>query len=759
MTNRKQAARQCGIGILVLAVLIAVPTAPAADNARALQVLGQGLQKMAEDQQRREQEQERLRLQQEQLELQRKRMQTAEQERQQAQQQVKEAEQRALQGERATRAEAEKTKRIEEQTPPDAYSGIIAIHRDALKPASVDQPPLMTIPDFALFSPDGTKAVWTEASKTLKLWDIARNTVRSIVTPQAGEISYANFVGNDALAVQVSEPQWSAILIDLEGRVVRNWPTITHTGHADDHTFTVRHSEKGEIKTTKIGLFDAKGVAISELELRGMDVAANQARADGFHVIARDGDGQDVHYFRNGQLIRQFSGDSRRREYSKPFYSFLFQSDNATPYAVSTMTDDSRFMLWDLAQGRLVCSGTKPETDYSPFTWPEGGARIILHSSPPAAVDPANCTVQIIGSPGDRLSWGKDRAFLANPATGRISEIDPVSFQVKRTFDTGLSRSAAGDNKPYMYAYADTENPGILIVGLNQYGKRDVIQLHDDASGQLLAKVPAWGRLAKGSDYVQRVDHEKIGDRHVTTTRIWKRSSLFNRQYDAFLKNVAKDPFETTGAWNKRVTSLRLTHRIALDLDEYDADQGRFDVRFRSVPMSLPLPPDVARQLAGAKTVDLEGELKVLDANFFELVNAKVLLPDGKTHAIVPKACPKTLAELLALPSFQYPRLATLRRQIHATSVADTLEKARNAGFDRQAAIAATRNEVDRYTEEVQRIAATKDAVVAADLSIVDKLPLGYACKGPKGETVCRYIEQMWRAMAAEAMAGAMACR
>lgn len=757
MTNRKQAVRQRGISILVLAVLIAVPTASVADNARALQVLGQGLQKMAEDQQRREREQEKLRIQQEQLELQRKRMQAAEQERLQAQQQVKEAEQRALQGERATRAEAEKTKRIEEQTPPDAYSGIITIHRDALKPASVDQPPLMTIPNFAWFSPDGTKAVWTEASKTLKLWDIARNTVRGIATPQPGEALLVHFVGNDALAVQVSAPQWSAILIDLEGRVVRNWPTNTHTGHANDHTFTVKHSEKGEI--TKIGLFDAKGVAISELDVRGMDVAANEAREDGFHVIARKG--QDIHYFRNGQLIRQFSGDSRGdpSKYRVPIYSFISQSPRATPYAVSTMTDDNRFMLWDLAQGRLVCSGTRPGTDYSPFTWPEGSAWIIVGSAPPAAVDPANCSVQIIGSPGDRLSWAKDRAFLANAATGRVSELDPVSFQVKKTFDTGLSRSATGEHKPYMYANADADDPGILVVGLYEYDKRGVIQLHDADSGQLLAKVPAWGRLRKGSDYVQSVDHGKIGDRHVTTTRIWKRSAVFNRPFDAFLKSAAKDPFETTGAWNKRVASLRLTHRIALDLSQYDADQARFEAKLHGVPMSLPLPPDVARQLAGAKTVDLEGELKVLDANFFELANAKVLLPDGKTHAIVPKACPKTLAELLALPSFQHPRLATLRRQIHATSVADTLEKARNAGFDRQAAIAATRNEVDRYTEEVQRIAATKDAVVAADLSIVDKLPLGYACKGPKGETVCRYIEQMWRAMAAEAMAGAMACR
>lgn len=742
--------------LLSISLAVSFPAQATDWNAvsRGLNQMGQQLQTYSEQQRRREQEQERLRLQQEQLELQRQKIQAAEKERQQAQQLVRDAEQRVIQGERAASAEADKAKRLAEQTPPDGYSGRIAFHRNALKRASVNVPPLMTIPNTAHFSPDGTNAVWIEVSQgVIKRWDMTNNMIRSIAVQRQGKFSNPHFVGNNAISVQIGHPDWSALLIDLEGQVVRAWPTNTHTGYANDRSFTVTQVEEG--KATKISLIDAKGAMMSEVDLRGVEKGADQATDDGFHVITRKG--RDVQYFRDGQLIRQFSGDSRRHptnEYQTPFYSFVHQTPSAKPYAVSTMVDDTRFMLWDLDQGRLVCTGIKPEKDYSIFIWPEGSTRVFLHSSPPAAVDPATCGVQIIGGPGDRLSWTKERAFLANSSTGRVSEIDPVSFQVKRSFDTGLSRAPSGDHEPYMFANTDRRDPKTLVVTLGQYGKPSVTQLHDVESGRLIATVPTWTPVAKTSDYVYRSDW---GD--VMTTRIWQRSALFDPQLDSFLKSAAKDGFETTETWRKRVAALGLPYRIALELDHYDADQGRFDARFKGVPMRLPVPPEVARTLAGAKTVELEGNLKVLDTDFFELADAKVLLPEGKVHTIVPKVCPKTLANYFQLRAFQHPRLAALRKQILATSVTETIDKARRAGFDRQTAITATLEQRNLYADEGQQIAATKDPEVASDLRNIDKLPLDYSCRGPKKEPVCRYIEQMWRAMAAEAIADAMDCR
>lgn len=481
MSDRKYASRQYRIGILVLAVLIAVPTASVADNARALQVLGQGLQKMAEDQQRREQQQERLRLQQEQLELQRQKMQAAEKERQQAQQQVKEAEQRALQTEQSTRAEAERVRRVAEITPPDGYAGQLVVHREALRS------------ELKLFPRElASREQWRYLAR-----------VAQILVPTYEEAK------------------------DIIGRL-----------------------------------------------------------------------------------------------------------NNGEPFEVAA-----------------------------------------LRSRDPGS-----------NKKGGDLGWSQRDNF-------------PIEFA------DAYSRLEVG-------RYTRTPIK-------TQFGWH-VIRLL-----------------------------ERYGEEAFTT----------NTNLNEFLESSKKDSYETTDTWRKRIGALSQTHRISADLGDYDADQGRFEVRFRGVPMSLPLPPDVARQLAGAKTVDLEGELKVLDANFFELANAKVLLPDGKTHSIVTKACPKTLAELMDVRHYQHPRLASLRKQILDTSVADTLMKARNAGFDRQAAIQATEEQGDRYIEEAQRIAATKNPAIAADLRNVGKLPLNYDCQGPKNEPVCRYIEQTWRAMAAEAMAGAMACR
>lgn len=85
-----------------------------------------------------------------------------------------------------------------------------------------------------------------------------------------------------------------------------------------------------------------------------------------------------------------------------------------------------------------------------------------------------------------------------------------------------------------------------------------------------------------------------------------------------------KDPYEPTAEYQRRVANWSSSYHTLVTLGEYNADLETQTVRIGEHNLSVPIPRDEARKLAGQRQAMLLGRLKFFDLDNLQLIGAKL---------------------------------------------------------------------------------------------------------------------------------------
>jgi WD40 repeat protein len=90
------------------------------------------------------------------------------------------------------------------------------------------------------------------------------------------------------------------------------------------------------------------------------------------------------------------------------------------------------------------------------------------------------------------------------------------------------------------------------------------------------------------------------------------------------IAKLTKDSYESTTEYQKRVADWSSAYTTLVALGEYNADSETYAVRVGDFSISVPMPRDQARNLAGQREAILTGRLKVYDADQLQLAESKL---------------------------------------------------------------------------------------------------------------------------------------
>lgn len=726
---------------LVLAVtcVAATPAAWANDAAawgRAMQGVNQWMQQQEARERRVEAAQQRQQAEAQRRQAQDAAQQSAEMERRQAQQQLA-----------ADAARASEAARMEALRAPGRYAGRLVLHR-ALLQSSADTPPGLTLVgrSAVAISPDGKHLAWVARNGDVVVWPEGK------VLRAQSAFNQVWFLGTARLIARDMRYGGPAELLDLQGTSVQRWAAIrqVQSGAQGQPLVVIEGDAK---RCTRVVAYDSSGAVLAHTDLSASappDCTARYANG-ALEVLATTPDA--VTYYRGNEALRRTQHADGGGEQA-PGVTWV----GATPYALSTRWNSNlgggesgtTAVLWVPQSGASVCRFTGDALHMNAV-----GERL-YRFTPAGELTLSSCTFRPLGGPASHLIVAGERAVVTDARSGEVFVLDAAG-KPALTVNTGLGRPPKSDgyDSYIILAQVNAESNTLTVFSSGQGD--GPISVFDIRSGARLAELPAPAALG---GWGQRLDYDAATQ--LWTSRLWQPDLMRNPALDDMLARAVKGSYETTEAFHKRLEKTTLPHVLQVELIAYDADRSKLDVRYRGMKFGLLVPPEQAQQLEGRTATALSGQLRVVEPDFLELTRPVLDLGEGRSVALQMVSCPASLASLSSrMPAYQAARLSRLRTQILGTSIDDTVTRARRAGFDRVAAIRASYEQAELSDRDAESVLASPDATLQRDIrrAATGELPLRYDCAGTRGEAVCQYVEQRWRALAAREVAKAMECR
>lgn len=727
---------------LVLAVtcIAAVPAARANDAAawgRAMQGVNQWMQQQEARERRAEATQQRQQAEAQRRQAQDVAQQSAETERRQAQQQLA-----------ADAARASEAARMEALRAPGRYAGRLVLHR-ALLQSSADTPPGLTLigRSAVAISSDGKHMAWVARNGDVVIWPEGKVLRAQSAFDQVWFFGAARLIARDMRYGGTAE------LLDLQGTSVQRWAAIRQVqSGAQGQPLVVMEGDAK--RCTRVVAYDSSGAVLAHTDLSASappDCTARYVNG-ALEVLATTPDA--VTYYRGNEALRRTQHADGGGEQA-PGVTWV----GATSHALTTRWNFN----WGGGESGTAAVLWTPQSGASVCRFAVGGYLHViavgerLYSFTPAGeLNLQSCTFRSLGGPASHLIVAGDRAIVTDARSGEVTLLDAAG-KPALTVNTGLGRAPKSDGNDSYFILAQFDAESNTLTASSSGQGDGPIPVFDIRSGARLAELPA--PVAPGG-WGQRVDYDAAAQ--LWTSRLWPPNLMRNPALDDMLARAVKGSYETTEAFHKRQEKTTLPHALQVELVAYDADRSRLDVRYRGMKFGLLVPPEQARQLEGRAVTTLSGQLRVVDPDFLELTRPVLDLGEGRSVALQMVSCPASLASLSSrMPAYQAARLSRLRAQILGTSIDDTVTRARRAGFDRAAAIRASYEQAELSDRDAESVLASPDAALQRDIrrAATGELPLRYDCAGSRGDAVCQYVEQRWRALAAREVAKAMECR
>ncbi len=692
------------------------------------------------------------------------------------------------------RAEAIEQKRRNERaeavatSPPDAYRDYLPLHRDLLTRS--EAPP----PDRAIeispragmtFSDDERRVAYVDREGQLVVEDLmsGQRIVFPMANPQKTLSSTVQWRG-DYLLLSKEGPD-SLELFDSNGRSLKSWTGMKGYfagGRASPGMKLILFSGEpsAEGGWSQVSVYDVVSGKETSVDFGSSQrIHSSRVRKDASLELLTEGSGR-FSYYVDGRNVSQFKGNVGM--------AWRFFLD--VPYAISySYSGDKAAYLWALNDGRLLC--LIGHGDYSAFF--QFDSDIFYSAYPAGRFSLSSCQFSSMGSPSARLTRFKSALILDDGDAGKVDVVEPGGNQIVKSFSVSRGR--------WFDWYLDGVEV-LLRADTDEYKRLEAYSL---VSGERILDLTVsdnesiyGSALPKGGWVLGRVFYG-LGDGRRQEYRLWRVASLVNSGLNQLLAQSRKDRFESAEAFRKRVAGLRMPYEMRVELGEYDADQGRFQARWRGASLSIPVAPEVARKFGDARTATLRGKLQVLDDQFFRLADASIVQPDGGLVSLPQPAhfpgkpavrmtatdkdegmaspvaspftgpavasCAGSLAEIgRRIPAFSAPELASIRREIVGMSIPTIWASAKEQGYDASRAADAARQQAFAQDKVAREAAVTAGQTDAGSGSIekakAGTLPLNFACSGAHGNAVCAYLINTWSAMASREVAQRIAsCR
>jgi WD40 repeat protein len=145
----------------------------------------------------------------------------------------------------------------------------------------------------------------------------------------------------------------------------------------------------------------------------------------------------------------------------------------------------------------------------------------------------------------------------------------------------------------------------------------DSLRLWDFEKGQLVAELK--GHL----DAVSSISFAS-GGRHLVSFGKGRTAKLWSLPEVHDVDKLARDTFESSAEYTRRVSEWSSTYTALVSLGDYDADSEAYALRLGDITLTLPTRRDDARRFAGQREAILTGKLKVFDVDQLQLSDAKL---------------------------------------------------------------------------------------------------------------------------------------
>lgn len=502
--------------------------------------------------------------------------------------------------------------------------------------------PLPAPKSVAGFYADGSSFFTVTGDRRLRVWEVATGAV----TQTQANFGAASLSNNQRYVLGQSDVHTLHVL----DTATRGAQVKTYQVPGEIEAFGLSPDARRLLIYTKergFSLLDTSSAAVIG-EARKVDGAAQFAFApEGNRVILWGSQSGDLYFFDTESGKRIAHGSQRKA------VDLVRFSDDGN--LLLTAADNDSAVIWQLNSGKqlrkLEVESGEPLPVQAEFI--DGGRRVIMNIARPAGKT---------GDPGYLLG-------IWDSATGRRAGDFAINVMVK---DLRLSPDKARlfvtgpDHSTRVFDVASRSQVDALhgaeLIGFSPDGRRliaqdgDGIRLYETHAftpiarfpGQLTAFVaPKAGNLyatAASDGSVRLIDFE-TGDTisvlkghidQVTTlsfapdgkqlvtfsddkvARLWALPSVKD------VNQLAKDKFESTAEYQKRVAGWSSDYTALVILGEYNADTETYAAAIGDIEVRVPMPRDEARRLAGQREAILTGTLKMYDADKLQLADAKL---------------------------------------------------------------------------------------------------------------------------------------
>jgi WD40 repeat protein len=502
--------------------------------------------------------------------------------------------------------------------------------------------PLPAPKTVAGFYGDGSSFFTVTEDRRLRVWDVATGAVTQ-TQPNFGTASLA---GNQRFVLGQSDGHTLHVLDTAS----RGAPVKTYQAPGEIEAFGLSpDARRLLIYTAERGfsLIDTSSAAAIG-EARKVDGAPHFAFAPAGNRVAVWGSQSGDLYFFDTESGKRIAHDSQR----KAVGLVRFSEDGSL---LLTAADNDSAVIWQVSSGKqlrkLELDSAAPLPAQAEFI--EGGRRVILNIARPPSKS---------GDPGYVLGvWDTTTGKRAGEfATNVLLKNMRLSPDKARLFATGADRSTRVFDVASR-AQVDALH-GAELIGFSPDGSRliaqdgDGIRLYETRAftpiarfpGQLTAfMAPTVGNLyataaSDGSvrlvefqtgdtisvlkahiDLVNSVSFSPSGKQLVTfsddkVARLWALPTVKD------VNQLAKDSFESTAEYQKRVAGWSSDYTTLVMLGEYNADTESYAAKIGEDTIQVPMPRDEARHLAGQREAILTGTLKMYDADKLQIADVKL---------------------------------------------------------------------------------------------------------------------------------------
>lgn len=494
--------------------------------------------------------------------------------------------------------------------------------------------------------------------------------------PQVSPTTLVHFSNHGKLLALASQDKILRIADVAQGTVFKAIPDFGHATVSPDGRYILGLSDKGQLNVVDLDV-DVDAVAVRKLGA-GLVQAAFAPNSKQVLVYSNKGyrmlhadtglqafemgdvDGEPHYTFSpsghrlitwgsNGSNMKLWdvSKGARITTLSSHWKPVSFAKFSADGSLLFTAAFDDRMVVWRTSDGEDLRRLTMPDKQPVPADaeFLADGKGLLL------TFKPGRLGVWDIGSGREeatpdlkftakRVVFSKDRQkMFIGGADGNVRVVDVASHAVISLLSSmqlvGLTddgkRLITMDTEGIRLLDASTFAPVARLPGQTDAfvsAKKRNMLVTASADGKLtlwnLDKAEQLTQLKGHLDVVSHV-HMSNDAQHLLSVGNDRTLKLWGLPQVQDMTNLVKDPFESTAEYMSRAKGWGSDFSMLVALGEYNADSELYAIKIGDATVSVPLPREDARKLAGQRQAVLTTKLKFFDVDQLQLVGSKLV--------------------------------------------------------------------------------------------------------------------------------------